>query len=604
MNLLTWNDYLATGVDIIDQQHRGLMDLVNETSAKLNSSAGLSPEEIQSLLSYLLDYAAVHFSTEEALMALGGLDSRHTERHHETHARFVQQVSDMIAGLKHGSTLSGEQLVAFLGNWLIYHILGEDRAMARQLRAHAGVPAAAEEALTEPADPAQAAATKSLANLYAILAQQNQQLLATERERRSSQEQLTETIAERSDELNASEQRFRALFSSGALPIIVAPLGPDHLPGPLSDANPAACELLGYSREELLGLSPQDLVAAEERARFPLLMSELLTTGRFDCEMVHVTKAGRRFVARMNITHYVEHGKVIAMAMLQEAPAANSEKQANADLLAEVRSGFLANMDQEVRLPRHSLLSLVRSNTGDPERSKAEILDIPLFQDLTAEQKNLIENLCSEKRLLKDELLFLKGDKPGGLFVVGSGQIKLALPSPQGTEKVLGIFGPGQSFGEAEVLAGQPYPFLAQALSDSRVLQLGQAELLDLLAANPAFAQRLLVHMGKRIHQLVLDVESYTLRSGMERVIGYLLQHTRPRDDGQFAVELPASKGVIASLLHVTPETLSRIFHELKQSGQIQMKGRRIQIPDIAQLVANRSGNVPPRNSRINRKAS
>ncbi|WP_265948825.1 bacteriohemerythrin [Dechloromonas sp. A34] len=132
-HLLDWNDYLKTGIDIVDQQHRGLVDLANETAAKLSSGDGLSVDEMRTLLGFLTDYAATHFSTEEALMALSGIDEEHVVHHRQSHANFLNQVNTMVDELG-GGELTGEQLMEFLGNWLIYHMLGEDQRLSRLLR--------------------------------------------------------------------------------------------------------------------------------------------------------------------------------------------------------------------------------------------------------------------------------------------------------------------------------------------------------------------------------------------------------------------------------------------------------------------------------------
>jgi CRP-like cAMP-binding protein len=151
---------------------------------------------------------------------------------------------------------------------------------------------------------------------------------------------------------------------------------------------------------------------------------------------------------------------------------------------------------------------------------------------------------------------------------------------------VLGIFGCGQSIGEAEVVMDSPYPYFAEAVDEAEVLQVGSAALLALLDKDRKFARRLMVCLGERQHDLVYSVESYTLRSGAERVIGYLLQHAKIQASGRLIVELPATKQLIASLLHITPETLSRIFRDLSEAGLIQARSRHIQIPDIDRLVA------------------
>ncbi|HMV19290.1 MAG TPA: helix-turn-helix domain-containing protein, partial [Rhodocyclaceae bacterium] len=80
------------------------------------------------------------------------------------------------------------------------------------------------------------------------------------------------------------------------------------------------------------------------------------------------------------------------------------------------------------------------------------------------------------------------------------------------------------------------------------------------------------------------------LRSSTQRVIGYLLQlaeSTPCAAQGERSVELPTSKQVIASRLSLTPETLSRIFHELSGAGLISVHGKQIVIHDAERLAAH-----------------
>ena len=89
-----------------------------------------------------------------------------------------------------------------------------------------------------------------------------------------------------------------------------------------------------------------------------------------------------------------------------------------------------------------------------------------------------------------------------------------------------------------------------------------------------------------RLHELIQDVEAYSLRSGTQRLIGFLIQQVGVGAATGRSVEfdLPASKNIIASRLNFTPETLSRILHNLMETGLITVKGRQITVHDVEQL--------------------
>jgi CRP-like cAMP-binding protein len=211
---------------------------------------------------------------------------------------------------------------------------------------------------------------------------------------------------------------------------------------------------------------------------------------------------------------------------------------------------------------------------------------MPLFSMLTPGQLAPITAATREKRLAKGEMLFQKGDTPKGFYIIAFGQIKLAFPSLQGNEKVVEIIGPRQSFGEAVVFMDRPYPVFAEALADTLLLHITKDAVFDLLETDVSFARAMLGGLSMRLHSLISDVESYSLRSSVQRVIGYLLQHC-PHDTecpGRLELTLPTSKQVIASRLNLTPETLSRIFHDLTASGMIEVHGKQIVIPDLVRL--------------------
>lgn len=212
---------------------------------------------------------------------------------------------------------------------------------------------------------------------------------------------------------------------------------------------------------------------------------------------------------------------------------------------------------------------------------------LPLFTELSAEDLAHLAAATRERRLPRGELLFQRGDMPKGFFVVVWGQIKLAFSSPQGNEKVVEILGPLQSFGEAVMFMDRPYPVFAEGLADTLLLHIGSAAVFDQLAQDPKFARKLLAGMAIRLHTMVQDVESYSLRSSTQRVIGYLLQESHgapgaPRTE--HTLTLPTSKQVIASRLNLTPETLSRIFHDLSEAGLITVQGKHITLHDVDKL--------------------
>lgn len=214
------------------------------------------------------------------------------------------------------------------------------------------------------------------------------------------------------------------------------------------------------------------------------------------------------------------------------------------------------------------------------------LVNLPLFSDLTPDEIQRIAHGTRRIYASKGETLFSRGDRCEGFHVVLYGQVKLFVTSPQGSEKVIEIMGPGISFGEAILFMDMPYVISAQTLKDSLLLHVSKSMVLDEIERDPRFARRLLAGMSRKLHQLIRDVEAYSLRSGLERVIGYLLRDDTLSDGSarSASVTLPANKMIVASRLNLTPEYFSRILHELADAGLIVMEGRSVTVPDIERL--------------------
>jgi len=91
-----------------------------------------------------------------------------------------------------------------------------------------------------------------------------------------------------------SEKRFRLLFNSGRDAIAVHKMGKDGQPTHFIQVNDIACERLGYTREEMLKLSPQDIDAPDRSAQMPAIINTLLKTSHVLFETEHIAKDGHR----------------------------------------------------------------------------------------------------------------------------------------------------------------------------------------------------------------------------------------------------------------------------------------------------------------------
>ena len=206
-----------------------------------------------------------------------------------------------------------------------------------------------------------------------------------------------------------------------------------------------------------------------------------------------------------------------------------------------------------------------------------------MFRELNSEQ---IARIAEHSQIIdfpKGTSVFNRGDAAVGLYILLEGQLKLGVTSPQGSEKIISIVSPGESFGEAILFLERQFPVYAQAILDSQVLLVPKSLIFSMLDNDPMFARKMLAGLSIRMHQLVQDIEMLSLQSCTQRFIGYLLQISADAPDAS-NVTLPASKTTIASLLNLTPETLSRTLAKLQQLGLIEVNGKDVTITDVKKL--------------------
>jgi CRP-like cAMP-binding protein len=215
------------------------------------------------------------------------------------------------------------------------------------------------------------------------------------------------------------------------------------------------------------------------------------------------------------------------------------------------------------------------------------LIELPLFQCLGAAGLERLAAGITEVCAPAGSLIFRRGDTSRSLHIVVSGQVKLALQTAQGGEHVVELVGPGGTFGETSLFLNTPRVLTAEALADTRLVQVAKATVLAELERSPELMRAIIANVSRRLQKLLMALEDCTLRSGTERVVGYLLNNLPPNAiNGRAMITLPAKKGVIASQLNLTHEHFSRILHGLVAEAMIQVEGGRVLIPDVGKLRA------------------
>lgn len=131
MELLKWDDEkMGMGIDIIDTQHKKLVDIINDLAKAIESDE--DNERLFKIVDRLIEYTQYHFTTEEEYF--DKFDFAEASVHKSEHKYFIEHFKGIKKGLEANVNkrdksiikLSAE-ILEYLVDWFINHITGSDR---------------------------------------------------------------------------------------------------------------------------------------------------------------------------------------------------------------------------------------------------------------------------------------------------------------------------------------------------------------------------------------------------------------------------------------------------------------------------------------------
>ena len=132
MAFIEWKDSFNLGIEHLDDQHRQLVKQINILHDAMK--VGKGKESLNQILNALINYTATHFTSEEILFRQYNYPG--SEKHMAEHAKFVKEVLSFKANFDKGNMMLSIDVMTFLENWLINHILGSDMEYKPFLLSH------------------------------------------------------------------------------------------------------------------------------------------------------------------------------------------------------------------------------------------------------------------------------------------------------------------------------------------------------------------------------------------------------------------------------------------------------------------------------------
>ena len=199
---------------------------------------------------------------------------------------------------------------------------------------------------------------------------------------------------------------------------------------------------------------------------------------------------------------------------------------------------------------------------------KNKLKEIYLFKDLCDNTLDRIGEFTTFLKLSKDNVLFYEGDEPKYLFLLKKGIVKLYKTSSNDKEILLKYFHSNELIAEVANFEQIPYPATAQSFTDTEVLRIDFVSLKDIIYTDPNLSFLIQTSLIKKIRNLENIVSLHVVLDSKERIAKYLCDHSE---------EFFNTKNIIvAEILNISPETLSRMLRVFKNDGLIDNKKKTV----------------------------
>lgn len=126
MSLFAWDARFELGIQLIDDQHKQLVNILSNLFDSMR--VGLGFKQVESTIEQLRDYSIFHFTDEEEYMKKVNFPKYF--EHNEAHKYFIEMVDDFAKRYKDGDIAITLKILDFLKNWLTNHILTADKEFA------------------------------------------------------------------------------------------------------------------------------------------------------------------------------------------------------------------------------------------------------------------------------------------------------------------------------------------------------------------------------------------------------------------------------------------------------------------------------------------
>lgn len=213
--------------------------------------------------------------------------------------------------------------------------------------------------------------------------------------------------------------------------------------------------------------------------------------------------------------------------------------------------------------------------------------NIPLFEQLSEPDLQLIGQLTVTRQYKKNMIIFMEGEPGEGFFYVKSGKVKIVQSVADGREYIMNILGPGEVFAEVLLFRHGEYPATAITLEDSTIGMIKNSDLEQAVRDHSSIALHLIKVLTQKLLNAQVKIRTLAfsdtyMRTG-QILVKLAKQYGQETPKG-IKIDLAITRQELANLVGTSRETVTRVLSELKRQKIIDLAERKITVLKLDQL--------------------
>ena len=204
------------------------------------------------------------------------------------------------------------------------------------------------------------------------------------------------------------------------------------------------------------------------------------------------------------------------------------------------------------------------------------IKEIPFFSHMSEDGLKKLNDISAIKKYNSKEILFFEGEEPKHLHVLLDGVVRLYKTNHKGNQIFLHQFLPVSLIAELANFENIPYPATAEFTSRGEVLRIDYKKLEEGFFKNPDLSLQIIKSLTGKLKIMSEVVTNGIVLTSEAKIAKFLVEN------GELFSSLKNTK--VASLLNLTPETLSRTLAKFKKQGLIRVD-KDLEVLNLDELV-------------------